>query len=235
MLISNSLFTTSAYAIVEYRWNGHCLSVQSIGGWTLADIIEEPMKPTFFATPSEFRMWFEEHHDKTQELLVGFYKKSSGKPSITWPEAVDEALCFGWIDGVRKGIDDVSYTIRFTPRKLRSIWSAVNVKRAKELASLGLMRPAGLKAFEERAEEKSGIYAYEQENAAELDEAYEQQFRANKKAWDFFQAQASWYRRAAIWWVISAKREETRLKRLVTLIESSEHGRTVPLLTRRTK
>ena len=192
------------------------------------------MKPTFFATPSELRTWLKEHHDTAQELWVGFYKKSSGKPSITWPEAVDEALCFGWIDGVRKGIDDVSYTIRFTPRKPRSIWSAVNVKRASELASLGLMRPAGLKAFEERAEEKSELYSYEQENA-ELNDAYEQQFRANKTAWEFFQAQAAWYRRAATWWVISAKKEETRLKRLATLIEDSEHGRTIPPLTRRTR
>src|SRR5947199_424834 len=143
------------------------------------------MDITFFQFPSEFRKWLEEHHDSTQELLVGFYKKSSGKPSITWPEAVDEALCFGWIDGQRKGIDATSYTIRFTPRKPRSTWSAVNVKRVGELAGLGLMRPAGLKAFEERTEEKSGIYAYEQENAR-LDDAYEQQFRANKKAWDFF-------------------------------------------------
>ena len=200
----------------------------------MPDIIEEPMKPTFFATPSEFRAWLEEHHHKAQELWVGFYKRSSGKPSITWPEAVDEALCHGWIDGVRKGIDDVSYTIRFTPRKPRSTWSAVNVKRAGELASLGLMRPAGLKAFEQRTEEKSGIYAYEQENAR-LDDAYEQQFRANKKAWDFFQTQAAWYRRTATWWVISPKKEETRQKRLATLIEDSEQGRTIPPLTRRRK
>jgi uncharacterized protein YdeI (YjbR/CyaY-like superfamily) len=200
----------------------------------LADIIEKPMKPTFFATPSEFRAWLEEHHHKAQELCVGFYKKNSGKPSITWPEAVDEALCLGWIDGVRKGIDDVSYTIRFTPRKPRSTWSAVNVKRARELASQGLMRPAGLKVFEERAGEKSGIYAYEQENAR-LDDAYEQQFRANKKAWDFFQTQAAWYRKTATWWVISAKKEETRQKRLATLIENSEQGRTIPPLTRRTR
>ena len=192
------------------------------------------MKPTFFATPSALRNWLEEHHDTAQELWIGFYKKSSGKPSITWPEAVDEALCFGWIDGIRKGIDDLSYTIRFTPRKARSTWSAVNVKRARELTNLGLMCPAGLKAFEERKEERSGIYAYEQENA-ELHAAYEQQFRANKKAWDFFQAQAAWYQRTAIWWVISAKKEETRLKRLATLIEDSEHGRTIPPLTRRTR
>jgi uncharacterized protein YdeI (YjbR/CyaY-like superfamily) len=192
------------------------------------------VKLTFIPAPAEFRQWLEEHHNTTQELWVGFYKTSSGKPSISWPEAVDEALCFGWIDGLRKGIDSVSYTIRFTPRKPRSTWSAVNVKRVNELSRLERMRPAGLKAFEERAEEKSGIYAYEQEKAARLDDAYEQQFRANKKAWDFFQAQAAWYRKTAIWWVISAKKEETRLKRLATLIEDSEHGRTIPPLTRRT-
>src|SRR5438552_17225010 len=142
------------------------------------------MKPNFFATPSALRRWLEEHHDTTQAIWVGFNKKSSGKPSITWPEAVDEALCFGWIDGVRKGIDDVSYTIRFTPRKARSIWSAVNVKRAEELTRLGLMRPAGLSAFEARAAARSGIYAYEQRNAAELGEEYERRFRDNKEAWD---------------------------------------------------
>ena len=193
------------------------------------------MEVTFFESPSAFRAWLEEHHDTTQELWVGFYKKSSGKPSITWPEAVDEALCFGWIDGLRKGIDDVSYMIRFTPRKPSSNWSTVNVKRVAELSRLGLMRPAGLKAFEARAQEKSGIYAYEQRNNAKLDEAYEQQFRANKQAWDFFQAQAAGYRRAAIWWVISAKREESRLKRLARLIEDSEHGRTIAPLTRPTR
>lgn len=193
------------------------------------------LEPIFFTTPSDFRSWLEEHHDKTRELWVGFYKKGSGKPSITWPEAVDEALCFGWIDGVRKGIDDVSYTIRFTPRKASSNWSAVNIRRVGELSTLGLMRPAGLKAFEQRVEEKSGIYAYEQREAARLDDAYEEQFRANEKAWDFFQGQAAWYRKGAIWWVVSAKREETKRKRLATLIEDSEHGRTVPPLTRPTK
>lgn len=141
------------------------------------------MQPLFFATPSEFRAWLEAHHDSTPELWVGFYKKGSGKPSITWPEAVDAALCFGWIDGLRRGIDDVSYTIRFTPRKPRSIWSAVNIKRVGELTSLGLMRPAGLKAFAERVEEKSGVYAYEQRDAPEFDDAREQQFRANEQAW----------------------------------------------------
>ena len=192
------------------------------------------MEPIFFAAPSAFRAWLGEHHERARELWVGFYKKGSGKPSITWPEAVDEALCFGWIDGVRKGIDDVSYTIRFTPRKPRSIWSAVNVRRAEELTRLGLMRPVGLSAFEARAAERSGIYAYEQRNAAELGEEYERRFRSNQVAWDFFQAQAASYRRAAIWWVISAKREETRLKRLATLIDDSAHGRTIRPLTRPT-
>lgn len=191
------------------------------------------MIPTFFSTPSDFRAWLVDHHGTTRELWVGFYKKSSGRPSITWPQAVDEALCFGWIDGVRKSLDDISYTIRFTPRKPHSIWSAVNIGRVAELTSLGLMQPAGIKAFEERVEERSGIYAYEQKNAAELEDAYEQQLPANEKAWIFFQAQAAWYRRSAIWWVVTAKREETRLRRLATLIENSEQGRTIPLLTRR--
>jgi uncharacterized protein YdeI (YjbR/CyaY-like superfamily) len=190
--------------------------------------------PIFFATPAAFCSWLEAHHADSQELLVGFYKKGSGQPSITWPESVDEALCFGWIDGVRKRIDDVSYSIRFTPRKPRSTWSAINIERVKELVRLERMRPAGLKAFAERTEDKSGIYAYEQKNAVELDAAYEQRFRANKAAWDFFQAQAAGYRKTAIWWVISAKREETRLKRLATLIEDSANGRTIAPLTRRT-
>ncbi len=193
------------------------------------------MKPAFFATPSEFRAWLEERHDSALELWVGFCKKSSGKPNISYPEAVDQALCFGWIDGVRKGIDHLRYTIRFTPRKPRSTWSAVNVKRAKELIELGLMRPIGLRAFRERALERSGIYSYEQRNAARLDDAHEQQFRANTRAWRFFQSQPPWYRRTAIWWVVSAKKEETRLKRLAALIENSEHGRTIPPLTRRPK
>jgi len=197
--------------------------------------IAGPVNPTYFATPSAFRRWLEEHHQTAQELWVGFYKTSSGKPSITWPEAVDQALCFGWIDGVRKGIDDASYTIRFTPRKPQSIWSAVNVKRAQELARLGLMRPAGLKAFEERDQKKSGLYSYEQRKGSQLDPAYEQQFKANKQAWEFFQSKPPSYQQPAIWWVMSARQEETRRKRLVRLIEDSEHGRTVPPLTRRTR
>jgi len=191
------------------------------------------MEPTFFATPAEFRAWLEEHHTNTGELLVGFYKTSSGKPSITWPQSVDQALCFGWIDGIRKGIDDVSYTIRFTPRKPRSQWSAVNVNRVEELTRLGLMHPAGIKAFEQRKEDRT--YSYEDRTVAALDEASEQQFQANQKAWDFFQTQPASYRKAAIWWVISAKKDETQRKRLAQLIEDSERGRTIPPLTRPAK
>jgi len=192
------------------------------------------MKPLFFASPSAFRTWLEEHHGQAQELWVGFHKKSSGKPSLTWPESVDAALCFGWIDGVRKSVSAESYVIRFTPRKSVSTWSAINIKRAGELTKMGLMQPAGLKAFEKRSDEKSVIYSYEQRKTAKLGGVYEKQFRARKKAWNFFQAQAPWYRRTASWWVISAKKEETRLKRLGMLIEASEHEQSVAPLKRPT-
>ncbi|HZE26873.1 MAG TPA: YdeI/OmpD-associated family protein [Terriglobales bacterium] len=190
------------------------------------------MKTRFFATPADFRAWLDQHHVSEQELSVGLYKKDSGKPSITWPQSVDAALCYGWIDGVRNSIDEISYRIRFTPRKPTSIWSAVNVKRVAELTKLGLMCPAGVIAFEARKGDKTGIYAYEQRKSAKLSRAYEQQFRANKKAWNFFQSQPSWYRRTAAYRVISAKREETRLKRLAQLIEDSELGRSIPELRR---
>jgi uncharacterized protein YdeI (YjbR/CyaY-like superfamily) len=193
------------------------------------------MKPTFFATTSAFRAWLEKNHDSAQELWVGFYKKASGKPSITWPEAVDAALAFGWIDSVRKSVDEISYTNRFTPRRPGSTWSAVNVKRVKELTRLGLMRPAGLKAFDARKEEKSGIYSYEQRHEARLNAAQQREFRANKQAWNFFQRQPPSYRTAAVWWVVSAKREETRRNRLARLIEDSSQGSRVPPLARPTK
>jgi uncharacterized protein YdeI (YjbR/CyaY-like superfamily) len=192
------------------------------------------VEPTFFATPSEFRAWLDDHHDGVRELWVGFHKKASGRPSITWPEAVDEALCFGWIDGVRKRVDEASYAIRFTPRQPRSIWSSVNVARAEELTSLGRMRPAGRAAFEARRQERSGLYSYEQRHAAALDDAAEWQFRADERAWAFFNGQAAWYRRAAIWWVVSAKQEATRRRRLATLIDDSARGRIIAPLTRRT-
>ena len=193
------------------------------------------MKPVFFASPSELRSWLERHHDTTSELLVGLYRKASGKLSITWPEAVEQALCFGWIDGVRKGLDDTRYTIRFTPRTARSTWSAVNIKKANELIESGLMRPAGLEAFKKRTKAKSGIYSYEQRHTARLDETQEARFRANKKAWDFFQSKPPSYRKGATWWVVSAKREETRLRRLARLIEDSEHEHTIAQLTPRPK
>jgi uncharacterized protein YdeI (YjbR/CyaY-like superfamily) len=190
------------------------------------------MEPTFFATPDDLRAWFEDHHESETELLVGFHKKGSGRPSITWPESVDEALCFGWIDGVRRRIDDTSYSIRFTPRKARSTWSAVNVERVRELIEHGLMRPAGVAAFERRADDRTAIYAYEQRKTAALDPKQERGFRANAKAWAWFCAQPAGYRRTATYWVISAKREETRRRRLEQLIEDSEAGRTIPPLTR---
>jgi uncharacterized protein YdeI (YjbR/CyaY-like superfamily) len=190
------------------------------------------LRPLFFPSPAEFRAWLEENHDKVPVLMVGFYKRDSGRPSITWPEAVDQALCFGWIDGVRRSIDRASYSIRFTPRKPSSTWSAVNIGRVQELISKGLMRPAGLTAFEARLARKSVIYSYEQRAAAKFDAAAEGLFRANKKAWEFFERQPPWYRRTATYWAVSAKREETRARRLATLIRDSAEGRTIGPLTR---
>jgi uncharacterized protein YdeI (YjbR/CyaY-like superfamily) len=191
------------------------------------------MEPTFFATPDEFRAWLDKHHATESEVLVRLYKKGSGRPSITWPESVDQALCFGWIDGVRRRIDDESYTIRFTPRKARSTWSAVNVKRVGELTAEGLMHPAGLAAFERRSDDKTAIYAYEQRKAAKLDAEQERRFKADEKAWAWFQAQAPSYRRTATYWVISAKKAETRQRRLERLIADSAAGRPIPSLTPR--
>jgi len=182
------------------------------------------MKPIFFESPDAFRECLEYNHEKAAELLVGFYKKASGKPSMTWPESVDQALCFGWIDGLRKRIDDIRYSIRFTPRKPGSIWSAVNIRRATELAKLGLMTPAGLRAFEKRTEDQSRIYSYE--NAPRtFPPAFEKKFRAVKKAWQYFNGQPPSYRRVAIHWILSAKREETRERRLSILIDDSAKGR----------
>jgi uncharacterized protein YdeI (YjbR/CyaY-like superfamily) len=190
------------------------------------------LKPRFFASPSAWRAWLEEHYADTEELWVGLYKRESGRPSITWPEAVDGALCFGWIDGIRKSIDDISYKIRFTPRKPRSVWSAINVKRASELSNTGLMHSAGLAAFQKRDEKRSEIYSYEQRKRAKLPDVYTKQFRNQPVAWAFFQAQPPGYKRICSWWVISAKKEETRLKRLAELIEHSAHQRKIPVLSR---
>ena len=191
------------------------------------------MEPTFFATPEELRAWLTEHHETETELLVGFHKKGSGRPSITWPESVDQALCFGWIDGVRRRVDDATYSIRFTPRKARSNWSAVNVKRVAELTEQGLMRPAGVAAFERRSDDKTAIYAYEQRKAAELDPEQERRFKADEGAWTWFQAQPPSYRRTATYWVISATKQETRQRRLERLIADSAAGRPIPSLTPR--
>src|SRR5437660_11875112 len=188
------------------------------------------MKLRFFKTPAAFRKWLAANHAKSKELWVGFYKKNSGKPSITWPESVDEALCFGWIDGVRKNIDEESYQIRFSPRKPRSIWSAVNIRNAERLIKEGRMWPAGLKAYQARKENRSGIYSYEQ-RSPELVEPYLGKLKRNKKAWEFFQAQPPGYRKTMNWWIVSAKKEETRLKRLEQLIEESASGRRIGLLT----
>ena len=184
------------------------------------------MKPRFFRTPTEFRKWLEKNYATAPELWVGFYKKDSGKPSITWQESVDEALCCGWIDGIRKRVDEVSYKIRFTPRRRGSIWSAVNIKRAKELTKEKRMRSAGLKAFAARIENRSGIYSYEQ-RPAELPHTYAKIFKKNVPAWDFFQMQTPSYRKTTTWWIVSAKLEETRLKRLRKLIDSSARRKRV--------
>lgn len=183
-------------------------------------------KPTFFKTPADFRKWLAKYHASATELWVGFYKKDSGKPSITWPESVDEALCHGWIDGIRKSVDESSYKIRFTPRRQGSIWSAVNIKRVAELTKEGRMTLAGEKAFAARLEYKSGIYAYEQ-RTPELPEIYAKKLQKNKAAAKFFESQPPSYRKVAMWWIVSAKQEETRLKRLARLIEESAAGRRV--------
>lgn len=184
------------------------------------------MNPIFFPTPNKFRKWLETHHESEKELLVGFYKKGSGKPSITWPESVDVALSFGWIDGVRRRIDDESYSIRFTPRRRGSIWSAVNIRRVAELEKLGLMTDAGRRAFAARDEKKSAIYAYEN-RPRDLAPEMEKRFQANKKAWKFWSGQAPWYRRVTTYWVMEGKKEETRERRLATLIEESAEGRRI--------
>jgi uncharacterized protein YdeI (YjbR/CyaY-like superfamily) len=181
------------------------------------------MKPTFFSSPDKFRQWLEQNHDRATELLVGFHKKSSGKKSVTYAEALDEALCFGWIDGVRKNLDETSYTIRFTPRKPRSIWSNVNVNHVERLKKEGRMHAAGLEVYARRDPKRTGIYAFENE-AKQLSPAYEKTFRQNKKAWKFFEEMAPSLKKVSIYWIMSAKREETRLRRLQHVIDNSDKG-----------
>ena len=181
--------------------------------------------PRFFATAGEFRAWLEEHHATAKEILVGFHKKHTGRASMTWTESVREALCFGWIDGIRRSLGEESYTIRFTPRRPSSIWSARNVRHVEELIDEGRMTPAGLAAFEARRPERTGIYSFERRNAARLDREQEERFRADTEAWAFFRSQPPSYRQTAIHWVVSAKRAETQERRLTKLIEDSRGGR----------
>jgi uncharacterized protein YdeI (YjbR/CyaY-like superfamily) len=190
------------------------------------------MNPRFFATPAEWRAWLDQHHATAPDMWVGFYKRGTGRPSLTWPESVDQALCFGWIDGVRRRIDDERYAIRFTPRRKGSIWSNINLKRVEELTARGLMHQAGRDAHAARSAARSGIYAYEQRKRARLPAAMEARFKRNRKAWTFFQAQPAWYRQNSVWWVVSAKKEDTRERRLATLIEGSAAGRAIRQLTR---
>ncbi|MFN8636912.1 MAG: YdeI/OmpD-associated family protein [Chloroflexota bacterium] len=192
------------------------------------------MDVVFFESAAEFRAWLDANHATATELSVGYHKKATGRPSMTWAESVDQALCYGWIDGVRRSVDDERYTIRFTPRKPTSNWSLVNVRRVAELTEAGLMMPAGLHAFALRDEARTGVYSSERRPEA-LPAELEARFKTDPAAWAFFEAQPAGYRRTAIHWVVSAKREKTRQKRLSTLMDDSAHGRRIALLTRPTR
>lgn len=181
------------------------------------------MKPIFFKNQSELRKWLEKNHLSEQELILGLYKKGTGKENVTWSQAVDEALCFGWIDGISRRIDEERWQIRLTPRKPNSIWSNVNINKIKVLTENGLMYPKGIEAFSERKEENSGIYAFETEEK-QLTTEFEKQFKANTKAWDFFQSQPPGYKKTALHYVMTAKQEATRQKRIENLIADSEAG-----------
>ena len=181
------------------------------------------MKPKFFSTPAEFREWLEQNHDSASELLIGFHKKASGKKSITYAEALDEALCFGWIDGVRKKLNETSYVQRFTPRKARSIWSNINVRHVERLKKEGRMHASGLEAYARRDPKRTGIYSFEN-RPHQLSPAFEKKFRENKKAWEFFDAQPPYYKKLMIFRIMEAKKEETQIRRLEQLIGSSAKG-----------
>lgn len=192
-------------------------------------------KIKFFTDAAKFRRWLVDNHQRQRELVVGYYKKETGRASMTWSESVDQALCFGWIDGVRRRIDDVSYSIRFTPRKPTSIWSQVNIDKVAKLTEQGLMHPAGLVAFDKRIQNRSGVYSYEQRSIT-FAEPYLSQFQSVRAAWNYFEQQLASYRKAACWWVLSAKREETRAKRLAQLIAHSvKHQRIPQFLANRTR
>jgi uncharacterized protein YdeI (YjbR/CyaY-like superfamily) len=188
----------------------------------------------FFQTQDDFMAWLENQHTVLKEQWIGYYKKATGQPSISYQESVDAALCYGWIDGLKMAIDGERYAIRFTPRKPTSTWSAVNMRRVAELQALGKMKSAGMQAYQLRRENKSGIDSYEQ-RSADLDSPHIDRLQQNQSAWEFYQAQSNAYRRAANWWVVSAKTETTRLKRLDQLIACSAEGQKIPLLTRKKK
>jgi uncharacterized protein YdeI (YjbR/CyaY-like superfamily) len=182
------------------------------------------MTPIFFPNTEEFRKWLKKNHQSEKELIVGYYKVGTKRPSMTWSDSVDEALCFGWIDGVRRSIDNEAYCIRFTPRSPKSNWSAVNIAKVEELIRVGKMTPAGLAAFEKRAEARSEIYSYEnrpEKFTAEL----ESRFRENSEAWNYFEVQAPSYKKTIIYWIMSAKQEATRITRLNKLIEACSEGK----------
>lgn len=183
------------------------------------------MTPAFFETPAAFRAWLKKHHKTASELIVGFYRIDSGKPSITWSEAVDEAICFGWIDGIRRKHSDIAYSNRFTPRRPTSNWSAINIAKVEDLTRRKRMQPAGLAAFAKRTEAKSRIYSYEQKDEPVFEGPLGKQFKANKKAWQFFCGLPPYYRRGETRWVLGAKQEATRLRRLATLMAACESGR----------
>lgn len=187
--------------------------------------------PVFFRSSAELRRWFARHHAQARDLWVGYWKVGSGEPSISWPESVDEALCVGWIDGVRKRLDDRRYVIRFTPRKTTSVWSAVNIARVQALEAEGRMGGAGRAAFAARREHRSGIYSFEQ-RSVELPQAYAKLLRANRAAWRDFQSRAPSYRKAVMWWIVSAKQEATRQRRLARLIELAAQGLPIPAFSR---
>jgi uncharacterized protein YdeI (YjbR/CyaY-like superfamily) len=188
-------------------------------------------EPIFFESPEGFYAWLEENHETADEVYVGFYKQHTGRRAMSWSESVDQALCFGWIDGRANRIDDDRYMQRFTPRRPGSNWSKVNVEKIAKLKEAGLMRPAGLAAFERRAEEKTGVYSFEREDA-ELPPEYQERLRANRAAAEYFGQKPPWYRRTATHWIVSAKREETRLRRLAQLIEDSAAGLDIKQLRR---
>jgi uncharacterized protein YdeI (YjbR/CyaY-like superfamily) len=189
--------------------------------------VDARVAPTFFASAAEFRQWLERQHAAAREILLGFHRKSAGRPGLSYAEALEEALCFGWIDGVRKNRDATSYTIRFTPRKAGSIWSNVNVAHVARLTELGRMRPAGLAAFAARSAAKTGVYSFEAKQPKAFSPAFAKRFRADAAAWAAFCRQPAWYRRKATWWVMSAKQSATRERRLERLIAAMAAGRQI--------